>query len=346
MNHRKKIIVVGGGFCGARVAQKLQKSFDVTLIDTKGYFEYTPGILRTIVEPNHFKKIQAKHTDYLPKATVIREKVLRVTQDKVYTKSKTLSFDYLVIAAGSRYTPPIKEQGVISATRAEILSEQHHKIHHAESILIIGGGLVGVELAAEIVDHYPDKKITIVHSRATLIDRNHPRSIHSAQQFLKKKGVTIIYNEKVMSKKGNTYITDKGTKIEADAAFICSGIVPNFELLQKNFKSLLDEKNQAHANKYLQLNDYPNIFIGGDLSSTHEEKTAQSAERHADYIIHNIRALEKNKPLKEYVSKRRPMIISLGKRYGIFEHKKLVFSGRIPAILKSYVEWKTMRKYR
>lgn len=47
------MVIVGGGFAGACVAQALEPDFRVTLIDNKDYFEFTPSVLRTIVEPNH-----------------------------------------------------------------------------------------------------------------------------------------------------------------------------------------------------------------------------------------------------------------------------------------------------
>ena len=64
----KKVVVIGGGFAGAYIARHLEKDFDVTLIDTKDYFEFTPGILRTIVFPKHMKRIQVLHTHYLHKS--------------------------------------------------------------------------------------------------------------------------------------------------------------------------------------------------------------------------------------------------------------------------------------
>ena len=61
----KKVVIIGGGFAGSTVAKKLQNYFDVTLIDGEDYFEFTPGVLRVIVKPKHFAKIQVPHKEYL-----------------------------------------------------------------------------------------------------------------------------------------------------------------------------------------------------------------------------------------------------------------------------------------
>jgi apoptosis-inducing factor 2 len=343
---KKKIVVIGGGFTGALCAKFLQEDFDLTLIDTKEYFEFTPGILRTIVIPSHAEKVQVCHKTYLKKGKFIRSRVISIDKDHVAIKGKKIYFDYLVIALGSRYNPPIKEQDVIITTRAKTLVEQSHKLHDAESILIIGGGLVGVEMAAEIKTKYPEKELTIVHSKKSLIDRNKKKSIKYASEFLEKRGVKIIYNERVISKKGKTYFTDKGTEVKAQTSFVCTGITPNSKPLKKNFGKLLDEKGQLQVNNFLQVNQHENIFAGGDITNIQEEKTAQSSEKHGRLIVKNIRALENRVPLIEYKSKRRPMVISLGKYNGIFELGKYVFTGIIPAFIKHYVEWRTVRRYK
>ena len=71
----KRVVIIGGGFAGSTVAMKLQSDFNVTLIDDKDYFEYTPGVLRAIVEPAHANKLQAIHDGYLKKAKVLNCKV-------------------------------------------------------------------------------------------------------------------------------------------------------------------------------------------------------------------------------------------------------------------------------
>ena len=342
----KKIVIIGGGFCGTSCARELEKEFNVTLIDHKPYFEFTPSILRTIIEPDHLKKIQAMHKDYLKKAKIVNDEVLEISNSKVKTKDSSYDFDYLIITSGSTYNSPIKEEGLIPATRAKYLVECHNKLVKSKKVLIIGGGLVGVELAAEICTHYKNKEISLVHSHEKLMERNHPKSQKYTEDFLKKHNVKLIFNEKVKSKKGSSIATEKGKKIKADISFMCVGIKPNFEFMKKNFSSSLTDKNQLKINEFCQLENYKKIFAGGDITFVQEEKTAQAAEEYADVIIKNINNLEADRGLITYTPKKRPMVISLGAKNGIFEYKNIVITGFIPAMLKSFLEWKTMRKYR
>lgn len=342
----KRLIIIGGGFAGAYIAKELEQEFDVTLFDTKDYFEFTPSVLRTLVEPEHIQKIEVLHSRYLKHATIIREAVTRVLSREIIAGKKCYSFDYLVIASGSRYNSPIKEQDIIITMRGQELRNYAHKLDKAKQVLIVGGGVVGTELAAEISEKYPQKEITLVHAQSSLLERNPQKARAYAENFLKKKSATILFNERVTGGKAKRYQTDKNNTLTADLVFLCTGIIPNSEFLERDLSYSLNQKKFLHVNSYLQLEKHPTIFAAGDINDTKEEKTAQSAEQQAEIVCHNIRALEKKEQLQEYVSTARPMVISLGKWHGIFVYKNFVLRGIIPGFLKRMIEWKTMRRYK
>jgi len=342
----KRVVIIGGGFAGTTAARSFERSFWVTLIDTKNYFEFTPGILRTVVETEHMRKIQSLHNHYLHNATIISEKVVSVDTKSVQTARDSYPYDYLIVASGSSYNPPIKEGNIVIATRAEHLREHHAKLERANSVLIIGGGLVGVELAAEIIEHYPQKQITIVHAGNKLIDRNSDKAIAYATRFLTSRGVKIRYNERVIGSSGAGFMTDLHNTVSADMAFMCTGIVPNYEFMRPSLGGTLNERNLIKVNEFLQIEGIPNAFAAGDINDRPVEKTAQNSERQAKTVFYNIMALENQQPLVAYHSRATPMVISLGKWHGIFAHKGFVLTGIIPGILKSIIEKKEMWNYR
>ncbi|PIN92746.1 hypothetical protein COU54_05800 [Candidatus Pacearchaeota archaeon CG10_big_fil_rev_8_21_14_0_10_31_24] len=343
----KRVIVIGGGFAGSYVARSLEDKFNVILIDSKEYFEFTPSILRTLVEPEHLSKIQICHRKYLKRARLIIEDVKEITSSEIILGKLRLKFDYLVICSGSGYSSPIKDRDVVIATRGKNLLDKHRQLCEAKRVLIVGGGLVGVELAGEILDYYRDKEITLVHLNKKLIQRNSLKSIQYSEKFLKSRGVNLILEEKLIGKKSkNTYITDKGTLIKSDIIFLCTGISPQFGFMKKNLRDSLTDKNHIRVNDFLQVYDFRNIFSAGDITSIVEEKTAQNAEEQAKIVVANIINLEEGRKLKRYESSKRAMVISLGKHDGIFEKGNFVLRGKIPSILKDLIEWKEMRKFR
>ena len=347
----KKVVVIGGGFAGALAARKLEnENFSVTLIDTKDHFEFTPGILRAIVEPGHIKEIQVLHRHYLKKTKIILGEVIDVSDKnvlvKISGKKKHVRFDYLVISSGSGYDPPIKEKNLVISSRTDILKKSYEKILVAKNILIIGGGIVGTELAAEIATHYKNKNVTIVHSEPYLMERQNEKTRKYAENFLKKRGVKIVFNENAKKIGGRNYVTDKGTKIRTDLAFLCTGIRPNFEFMKRNFPYILDEKNHVKVNSFLQIEGHGNIFAAGDITAIHEEKLAQNAEKQGRIVARNIINLEKGRNLKEYELNPRVMAISLGKWDGILAYKNMAVTGIIPGILKTLIEFRTMFRYK
>jgi len=88
----------------------------------------------------------------------------------------------------------------------------------------------------------------------------------------------------------------------------------------------------------LQLQNHPNIFVGGDITNISEEKTAFNADRHAKHIYHNLIKKMKNQQLKPYKSMPPLLIISLGKRDGILTFKHLIIPHVFAAIFKFIIK--------
>jgi apoptosis-inducing factor 2 len=334
----EKLVIIGGGFAGTTIAKALEMKFDTTLIDSKDYFEYTPAILRTIVEPGHLNKVQRKHETYLKKAKVIVGHVSEVDEKFVLVDKEKIHYDYLVVCSGSDYNNPIKEQDVVIGSRSQHLKHSHEKLKNSNKILIIGGGLVGVELAAEICEHYHDKKISLVHSRDHLMPRNNPKTVAYVENFLLKRGVELVLNERIKEAKKGVFVTEKGKVLPYDMAFMTVGTKPNYDFMEKNFSKCLSDRHQIKVDENLRVVGCKNIFAAGDIIDLQEEKTAQNAEHHAHTIVHNILALESSREPKKYKSRKRMLVISLGKYNGVIEKEGFVLGGKIPALFKLVIE--------
>jgi apoptosis-inducing factor 2 len=334
IKEKKRIVIVGGGFAGSYCAKNLEDDFDVTLVDTKNYFEFTPSVLRSLVNPKRLDKIEIRHFDYLKDSKIVIGRAKKIDDKYVYVGTKKFGYDYLIICSGSKYKSPFKEENLILPNRGRELKEYNRRLEDSKKILVVGGGLVGVELSGEILSEYPDKEVTLMHSGSELIPRNSKKSREVSKRFLEKKGVNIIFNKEFSPKEKDKY----------DLIFFCVGIKPNF-----NFKvDLKGFKGESlKVNDYLQLKSgskNKNIFVGGDVAGIKEEKTAQNALEHAKVILRNIERSESGKKLKKYKKKKRVFLISLGKKRGIFEFGNFSWFGRIPVMMKNWVEWEHMKR--
>ena len=109
-----------------------------------------------------------------------------------------VQFSHLVLATGSTGVYPAR-------TEAKTLEELEKKngdvaedMERSSSVVVIGGGAVGIELAGEILDRFPDKKITIVNSGDKLLSNVHlgEKLQDNAKSALEAKGVVVKCGKK------------------------------------------------------------------------------------------------------------------------------------------------------
>jgi len=340
-----KVIIIGGGFSGTNIAKKLDahKELNITLFDHKDYFEYVPSIHKLMFKPEYFNKISIPYKKILKNTKIITEHVVSVSKKSVKTKKKEYPFDILVITTGIDY--PIfleNKKNVYVLKTSEDGKKISKALKKAKTVLITGGGLIGVEVAGEFVEKAPNKKIIVVHSHDLLLERNPPKASKYALEFLKKRGAKIIFGEKVVKQEKGRFITNKGRKIKADMTIWCAGIKCNPDFMKGFPKKCFTEKNALAVDKYLRLKDCKNIFVGGDINGVKEEKTAHNAELHAYNIAENILKTIKKQKLAEYKSSSGPLVISLGDLSAILTYKGHVLNGLIPGLLKWIIEYYVM----
>lgn len=80
-----------------------------------------------------------------------------------------------VIATGTKLTPPSSLPGSEKPDGVTYLQSHVQKVVKSSKIAIIGGGAVGVQLATDIKELYPDKSVVLVHSRAQLMNKFHQK---------------------------------------------------------------------------------------------------------------------------------------------------------------------------
>ncbi|PHU00324.1 hypothetical protein BC332_30111 [Capsicum chinense] len=162
---KKNVVVIGGGVAGSLVAKSLQNKATVFLIDEKEYFEITWASLRSMVEPEFAKRSVISHSESLPHAKIVTSAAVNITDTDVFiAQGSRIRYDCLVIATGHTKNSAWTKTEKISQYQTGLCRLNYEKIKSAKSILIVGGGPTGVELAAEIAVDFPDKKVTLVHS--------------------------------------------------------------------------------------------------------------------------------------------------------------------------------------
>ncbi len=334
------VLILGGGFAGFYTAKYLERNTraSIAIVDRNGYFLYAPSLHQLVTSPDYFKRIAIPFSEGLRRTAVITDEIVKIEPDRVTTRGKKLGFRFLVIAVGSSYPIKIRGKNVFALHSAESALAISKSMRKAENIAIIGGGLIGVELAAEIAVR-TGKKITLIDTNDNLLSRNPRKARDYARRFLERRKVSVLTGQRIAARKGNSLITSSKGKVKADLAIWCGGISPNTGTISRGFEQSIDEAGYLVVNEFLQARGHDNVFAAGDISALAEEKTAQNAKNHSRVVGKNLRLmLSGKKPSEKYRLSETTLVISLGPRDGIFVKRNFVLGGMLPGILKHAIE--------
>jgi NADH dehydrogenase FAD-containing subunit len=148
---------------------------------------------------------------------------------------------------------------------------ENQKINSAGSILIVGGGPTGVELAGEIAVDFPDKKVTLVHNGSRLLEFIGPKAANKTLHWLKSKQVEVKLEQRVnldsVSEERKTYETSEGEIISADCHFLCTGTpLGSVWLKETMLKNNIDSRGRLMVDENLRVKGRKNIFAIGDIT--------------------------------------------------------------------------------
>ncbi|GFP95666.1 apoptosis-inducing factor homolog a [Phtheirospermum japonicum] len=338
IGEKKKVVVVGGGVAGSVIAKALQEHADVFLIDSKEYFEISWASLRSTVEPSFAERTVINHADYLRNAHVITSTATDITRNEVITaQGRRVAYDYLVIATGH-----VNAGAYTKAERLSHYQAEQEKIKSAKSILIVGGGPSGVELAGEIVVDFPDKKVTLVHRGSRLLEFIGEKAGKKALNWLTSKKVEVILGQSVdlNTASNGAYRTSGGETVIADCHFLCTGNPIGSSWLNETLlKDNLDSRGRLMVDEKLRVKGHNNIFAIGDITDIPELKQGYLAQAHASVAAKNLKALIKGqseRKLSSYKPASSPIaFISLGRKEGVAQIMRLTMVGCLPGKIKS-----------
>lgn len=257
---------------------------------------------------------------------VVRAKALEVHPDHVvldrsWEGSTQLPFSYLAIATGTRLTPPGTMVSEDKLPSVKYFQEYQNRVIAASSIVIIGGGAVGVQMATDLKELYPSKKVTLVQSRDRVMPKFHPKFNELIMERFAELGVDVITGNRVVVPEGgfpsdgSTFAVKlkDGREIETQLVIPATGQSANNELVRTLPDQINPENGFIRVQPTLQLKDYPNIFAVGDIADTGAHKAVRPGMAQAAAVAKNIRSLiDGNKPTEKYTVSPAGIHLTLG----------------------------------
>ena len=151
-----RVAVIGGGYGGVTVAKGLDPLADVILIEQKDQFVHHAAALRAAVDTVWEHAIFMPYTNLLSRGQVVRGTVSAVRGTTVHVFGHDpIEADYVVFATGSTYPFPAKYSSYRSSVAKARLEQLHENLSCARSVMIVGGGTVGIELTGELANAFP-----------------------------------------------------------------------------------------------------------------------------------------------------------------------------------------------
>ncbi|XP_061600882.1 apoptosis-inducing factor 2 [Cololabis saira] len=354
------VVIVGGGFGGTAAALQLKsRGLKFTLIDVRDAFHHNVAALRAAVTPGF-----ARQT-FIPYAETFGDSFVQGRVDRVDTErqvvvlqgGREVQYSHLVLSTGTAGPFPGKlggeesYRGAVAAYENLVL-----QVQAAGSVLVVGGGSTGAEMAAEIKTRYPDKKVVLVHSRTELADPELQPSVRQqVKEVLLEKGVELVLGQKVtnlpelhlnVTHKDQRVRTDQDQVLTVDLVISCTGLRVNADAYRAHMAGSVAEGGALKVDAHLQVVGVSNVFAVGDCNDVAEPKTAYAAELHAAVAVANIANAAAGRPLTEYRPGNATLLLALGPDDGVGQ-----FSGwRLPRFLvvlgksRDLLLWKSWRE--
>ncbi|CAM8952893.1 unnamed protein product [Rhodiola kirilowii] len=319
----KSVVIIGGGVAGSLLASSLQFSADVTLIDPKEYFEIPWASLRSMVEPSFAARSVIRHVDYLTNGRAVVSAASGITSHQVMTADgRAIPYDYLIIATGHNDRAPTRRSDRLKEFEAD-----NERIRAANSIVVVGGGPSGVELAGEIAVDFPEKQLTLVHAGSRLLEFIGPKASNKTLEWLRSRHVEVLLGQRFNG------------PAQADCVFLCTGRPVGSEWLKMTLlKTDLDAQGRLMVDEHLRVKGHKNIFAAGDITDIREMKQGYLAQRHAKVVAENVKLLMsggRESKMDVYKSKPGKTIVSLGRKDAVGQYSYTTMLGLVPGMIKS-----------
>ena len=323
------IVVVGGGYGGVTVAKGLDPVADVTLVEQKDQFVHHAAALRAAVDDVWEHTIFMPYSNLLSRGQVIQGTVSRVEGTTVHIFGMDpIEADYVVLASGSTYPFPAKYSSSRALVAKARLDQLHENLAGAQSVLLVGGGTVGIELTGELASVFPDLDITIVEKEDKILSTpgytDELRDELSRQ--LEELGVRVITGSELaflpphnVGELGHFTISTKaGDQIEADMWFQCYGARPNSGYLEgTGYHSALHPDGTIAVDPTMKVVGHDKVYAVGDITDVRESKRADAARQQARVVISNIsNQLEGDEADAIYQPTKEWVILPLGPNLG------------------------------
>ncbi|MBU2995251.1 NAD(P)/FAD-dependent oxidoreductase [Cellulophaga baltica] len=369
--NQKRIVIIGGGFAGISLAKKLKElDAQVVMIDRHNYHTFQPLLYQVStsgLEPDSIaypirKILKELDNFYFRLANVDK---IDPEKQEIFTSTGVLSYDYLVMATGTKTNyfnneniaknaMPMKSVPQALNIRSLVLqnfekaddstSEEEQKA--LLNFCVVGAGPTGVELAGALAElkhnvfpkdytHLDISKMRIhlFEGGPRVLPPMSEKSSKKATEFLEKLGVEIHLNT-IVQDYNDGIVTIRGGETMRSENFIWSAGVTGATIDGFKEEHLVERLNRYKVNSFNQVEGYTNIFAIGDIAYMETEdfpkghpQVAQPAIQQGENLAKNFKKLLANKALNPFKYIDKGSMATIGRNKAVVDLHKLKFGG-------------------
>jgi NADH:ubiquinone reductase (H+-translocating) len=326
---KKRVVIVGGGFGGIKLAHKLDnKLFQIVMFDRHNYHTFQPLLYQVAtagLEPDSIagplRKIIDDNEDFYFRLS----KVERIEPGKnlIHTLIGELYYDYLVLANGSKtnyfgnqeilkYAFPLKQlpqaldlrSHLLQTFERAVMTKDSKELQGLMTFVIVGGGPTGVEVAgalSELRKHvlpndYPEldfsqMKIYLVEGLTRVLSGMSEKSGHKAESYLRNFGVEVQKLKRVKTYDGKKVVFEDGSELYAHTLIWAAGVKGN---IIEGLKDGSIYRDRIIVDEHLKVKNYQNIFAIGDIAFLQTEENPSGLPMLAPVAIQQGELVAKN----------------------------------------------------
>lgn len=353
-----RVVVIGGGFGGVRATRVLERQLarrpdvEITLVSRDNFFVLTPLLfeacsgtleLRHCAQPIRPALRRAAFVEASVDDVDVDERIVHATASGGATYR--LPYDHLVVALGASTNMsliPGSEHALTFKTMADALVLRNHLIEHFEradaaraasvrsaclNVVVIGGGLVGVELLGEltafteeVLRYYPrlrreEVKFHLLEASARILPEVDEKLAADAVRVLRKRGADIRASTPVRSiEPGLVHTADE--TIEANTIILAAGIVPSD--VAASIPVEHDRRGRIVVDATMRSKSHPEVWAIGDCAEIPGPDgrpypaLAQHATREGKHVAKNVAAAIEGRAVTPFVFRMLGTMASLG----------------------------------
>jgi NADH dehydrogenase len=338
-----RIVVLGAGFGGIQTVRALERhcrdrgNVEITLVSRENFFVITPLLFEACSGRLELRHCAQPVRPALRMSRFIEAEVESVDCDRQVVQIVTgedirieVPYDHLVVALGATTNLSLipgaanaltfksvadafvlRNQLIERFERADASRDAEHR-QRLLTIVVIGGGLVGVELIGEltafvddILRYYPrikhdDLRFHLLEATPKILPEVSRELADESARELTSRGVAIRVGTPVKGiETGSVHLADE--TIEADTIVLAAGIVPSSAIARIAVDK--DPKGRIAVDATMRSSSHQNVWALGDCASIPGPEgrpypaLAQHAVREAKQLAHNVVAvMDRRKP--------------------------------------------------